>query len=179
MKILLAISFCLVFICCKSATSKNEEVQSKIESFLKAHGQAGDGYKFIAITSIDTVTGKEFLDRQLEVVALALTNKTGRLRRLDSLEAVIKKSLIQNPDDETLQSNLKDITRSKTEMYVAQHKLDSLTAMMTPELSKQFKFIGMNFDFKVNDFNGKPVLHHYYIKLDDHLNVIDVVNLAN
>ncbi|MEO6131270.1 MAG: hypothetical protein ABIQ02_05450 [Saprospiraceae bacterium] len=179
MKYLSAFTIIFVFISCTHDVTMQKRIQSGVESYLKAHGQTGEGYKFVAITELDTVTEKDFLDRQMETVSLALSNKNGRLQKLDSIEAVFKKSLAQNPGDETLMTSINDITRSKTELYVRQHLLDSLAAMMKPELSDIVRFIGMNYAFKANDSKGAPVLHHYYVKMDQQLNVLSVDNLQN
>ncbi|MEP6795883.1 MAG: hypothetical protein ABJB16_16265 [Saprospiraceae bacterium] len=177
MKYLFLLMIVTVLINCKSANHQTGKMQSNIEAYLKAHGQAGDDYKFIGITEIDTVTEKDFLERQMESLSLQLTNKDKRLRKMDSLEMVFKKGLEQHPNDQVLQQNLQDITRGKTTIYVMQHKLDSLTATAKPEQAQSIKFIGLDFSFSSKGGNGATVPHHYYVKLDEQMNVLSVSDL--
>ncbi len=177
MKYLLLMVIAAVLIHCKSANQQTNKIQSNIEAYLKAHGYAGDGYTFIGITGMDTVTEKDFLDRQMESVSLQLTNKDRRLKKMDSLEMTFKKGLQQNPNDQMLQQNLADITRGKTTLYVLQHKLDSLQATSNPEQAQLIKFIGLDYSFSSKGGNGATVQHHYYIKLDEQMNVLSVGDL--
>jgi len=177
MRYLFLFSACVIMIHCNTEKSSTHAIQSHAETYLKEHGYAGKGYEFVAITGIDTVTEKEFLDRQLEVISVNLSNKEGRLRRLDSFEVVLKKALILQPNDQTIMTNLSDITRSKTELYVQQHKLDSLNATSKPEQAQKVKFIGMDFAFTSKDASGASVLHHYYVKMDEQLNVLSATDL--
>lgn len=177
MKYLLLLVIATVLINCKSASHQTSKMQSNIETYLKAHGYAGDDYQFIGITEMDTVTEKDFLTRQMESVSLQLTNKDKRLKKMDSLETTFKKGLEQHPNDQMLQQNLLDITRGKTTLYVLQHKLDSLQATSKPEQAQIIKFIGMDFSFSSKGGNGAPVQHHYYIKLDEQMNVLSVGDL--
>ncbi len=177
MKYLFLLVIATVLINCKSASHQTNRMQSNIETYLKAHGYAGDDYQFIGITGIDTVTEKDFLDRQMEAVSLQLTNKDRRLQRMDSLEMTFKKGLEQHPNDQMLQQNLVDITRGKTTLYILQHKLDSLQATAKPEQAQIIKFIGMGFSFNSKGSKGTSVQHHYYVKLDEQMNVLSVGDL--
>lgn len=177
MKYLFFIGIVTIFTQCKSAEHQTTKMQSNIEAYLKAHGYAGDGYTFIGITEVDTVTEKDFLDRQMEALSLQLTNKDRRLKKMDSLEMVFKKELEKNPNDQMLQQNLQDLTRGKTAIYVQQHKLDSLKATSKPEQAQTIKFIGLDFSFSSKGGNGATVQHHYYVKLDEQMNVLSVGDL--
>lgn len=176
MKFFFVLTIAVILMNCTSENKKVQNIQTNIEAYLKAHGQAGDGYKFISITEIDTVTEKDFLERQMETLSLQLTNKDVRLKKMDSLEMVFKKGLQQHPDDQILQQNLQDITRGKTAIYVQQHKLDSLNATMTPDQAQNIKFIGLDFSFNSKGGNG-TVRNHYYVKLDEKMNVLSVSDL--
>ena len=176
MKNLLLLLFCLALLNCKNEKATKLSFQSNIESYLKAHGQAGEDYHFICITDIDTVSEKEFLDRQMETLSLQLTNKDLRLKKMDSLEVIFKKTISENPKDEITKRNLNDLTRGKTELYVMQHKLDSLKATFKPELSQNIKFIGLNFSFN-NKQAGATVRHNYYVKLDEQMQILSVGDL--
>ncbi|MFZ1677196.1 MAG: hypothetical protein WBP41_19085 [Saprospiraceae bacterium] len=177
MKFLFLLMIAAILINCASEKNKMQNIQSTIETYLKAHGQTGDNYKFIGITEIDTVTEKDFLDRQMESLSLQLTNKDVRLKKMDSLEMVFKKGLEQHPNDQMLQQNLQDITRGKTAMYVQQHKLDSLKATIKPDQTQNIKFIGLDFSFSSKGGNGATVQNHYYVKLDEKMNVLSVSDL--
>lgn len=177
MKYIFLFLVCVVLIHCHPDTSRTEAIQSHAESYLKDHGYTGKEYEFVAITGLDTVTEKEFMERQLQVISLSLTNKESRLQRLDSIESALKKTLALQPNDQTILTNLNDITRSKTEIYVQQHKLDSLNATSKPEQEQKIKFIGMDFAFTSKDATGAPVLHHFYVKMDEQLNVLSATDL--
>lgn len=168
---------CILLSSCTSDKNQLRTIQSNVDGYLKENGNAGEGYAFVGITDIDTVTEKEFLDRQIESVSVFLMNKNSKMRQLDSFEMVIRKSLSVHPDDQTLLTNLQDITRTKTALYTYQHKQDSLKAMIRPEQSTQVKFIGMDYAFTSKDASGVSTLHHYYVKLDEQLNVLSVMEL--
>lgn len=177
MKFFFVMTMAVILMNCASENKKEQNIQSNIETYLKAHGQAGDGYLFIGITDIDTVTAKDFLERQMESLSLQLTNKDVRLKKMDSLEMVFKKDLEKHPNDQMLQQNLQDITRGKTAIYVQQHKLDSLKATINPDQAQNIKFIGLDFSFNSKGGNGATVRNHYYVKLDEKMNVLSVSDL--
>lgn len=170
---------CMLLGSCSPEKTQLRTIQSNVDAFLKENGYAGDGYTFVEITAIDTVTEKEFLDRQIESVSVFLMNKNSKLRQLDSFEMVMKKSLTLHPDDQTLMTNLQDITRTKTAIYTYQHKHDSLSAMSMPEQAAQVKFIGMDYAFTSKNASGVSALHHFYVKLDEQLNVLSAHDLQN
>ena len=179
MKFIYLVMITILMLECASEKNKMQKIQTNVESYLKAHGQLGEGYVFIGITGMDTVTEKEFLDRQLESLSLQLTNKDTRIKKMDSLETVFKKYLEQHPNDEVTTTNLQDIIRGKTALYVQQHKLDSLAATLKPELADNIKFIGFDYSFNAKDGSGVTMRRHFYIKMDENLNVLNAADLQN
>lgn len=179
MKFLPLFVFSFILLNCKPEKTTMQTMRSNIEAYLKSHGQVVSGYEFVAMTDIDTVTAKEYLDREIEVLSLALMYKEGRMKKMDSIEAVLKKTLSHNPNDQATIINLQNIATTKTVLLLKQHQLDSLTSANKPELAQMIKFIAVNFSFKSNDAAKARTLHQYYIKLDEELNVMNATELKN
>jgi len=179
MKFLLLFVLSVVLIYCKSDKTIIQTIQDHVESYLKSHEQDAAGYEFVAITDLDTITAKDYLDKELEIMTLALMNKEERLRKLESSEAEAKKTLSTNPNDQTALTNIQEVASAKASINHKQHRLDSLTSAIKPELAQTIKFIGVNYSFKSNNTAGAKTLHHYYVKLDADLNVMSALELKN
>ncbi len=177
MKFLLLFNLSVILMNCKSDKTTMQTIQDHVESFLKSNGQDATGYEFVAITDLDTVTAKDYLDREKEVLTLALMNKEDRLKKMDSIEAVAKKILSTHPNDSTALTNVQEITLAKAYINNQQHKMDSLTSASKPELAQTVKFIGVNYSFKSKNATGTKTLHHYYVKLDEDLKVMSATEL--
>ncbi len=177
MKLIPFILFILIISSCHSEKTIPNSIREHVETYLKSNGQMSNGYQFVSITDIDTVTAQDYIQKEIDLLTLALTNKEIRLKRLDSLEILYKKAVSDHPNDKTLQGNLRDITRSKTALYTQQNKLDSLNAAIKPEMAHTFKFIGLNFTFNHQDSKGVETLTKYYVKLDENLNVVSATKL--
>ena len=170
---------CIAFLSCKSESNRMKIIQDHVPAYLRSHGQELKGYEFVEMTGLDTVTAKDYLDREMEVLTLALMNKEGRIKKMDSVETEARKSVEKNPNDSISLTLIDQIERSKTLLNKQQHKLDSLNAEIKPELSTTFKFISVTFSFKSNDAAGNKVHHKYFVKLDEDLNVMNATELNN
>ncbi len=174
MKLIPFILFILIFNACKSGNTTSQPIREHVETYLKSHGQMPDGYQFVSITDIDTVTVQEYIQREIDLLTLSLMNKETRLKRLDSLDVLYKKAVSEHPNDQTLQTNMHDITRSKTAIYKQQNRLDSLNTAIKSDMAHTFKFIGLNFTFNHKNPKGADTPTTYYVKLDEDLNVVSV-----
>jgi hypothetical protein len=168
---------CIAFFSCKSESNNIKRIQDHVESYLRSHIKDLKGYEFQEMTGLDTVTAKDYLDREMEVLTLALMNKDERIKKMDSVETEARKTLEKNPNDSTSLTLIDQIERSKNLLNKQQHQLDSLTAEIKPELSTTFKFISVNFAFNSNDAAGNKVHHKYFVKLDEDLNVTNATEL--
>lgn len=179
MKFILLFGFGLVLMSCKSDRTMMQTIQDHVESYLKSKGHDIASYEFAGLTPPDTVTVKEYVDREMEGLTLSLMNKSDRIKMMDSVEIELKNTLKSNPNDSTANTNLKDIETTRAILMKQQHALDSLIAAIKPEMSQTIKFIATEYSFKKKNPDGTTSLHKYFIKLDENLNVTDVTELIN
>jgi hypothetical protein len=179
MKFILLFGLGLVLMSCKSDQTMMQTIQDHVESYLKSKGHDVSSYEFVGLTPPDTVTVKEYIDREMEGLTLSLMNKLDRIKMMDSVEVELRKTLKSNPTDSTATTNLKDIGTTRATLIKQQHALDSLTAVIKPEMSQTIKFIATEYSFNKKNPDGTTSLHKYFIKLDENLNVTDVTELIN
>ena len=163
---------------CKSEQSKPElnvmdTIRTNVETYFKQKFPEMKGYEFVSITDLDTVTAKDYLDREIEIMTLALSNKDERLKKMEIAEAEANKTLRTHPGDQAALQNLKDIEHSRESFRHKQHLMDSLNAEMKPELNQTIKFFAVNYAFNTTDQAGTKTLNTYYVRLDKELKVMN------
>ena len=157
----------------KSELNTMDTIRTNVEAYFKQKFPDMKGYEFESITELDTVTARDYLDREIEIMTLALSNKDERLKKMEIAEAEANKTLSIHPNDEAALKTLKDIEHSRAQFRHKQHLMDSLTAEIKPELNQTIKYIAVKFAFNTTDEAGIKTNNTYYVRLDKELNVMN------
>jgi len=177
MKVLSVLFLTVLLINCKSEQKSDQNImaiiRTNVETYFKQKFPDLKGYEFVSIADLDTVTAKDYLDREIEIMTLALSNKDERLQKMELAEAEANKTLSSHPNDQVALETLKDIEHSRESFRHKQHLMDSLTAAMKPELNQTIKYIAVNYSYNTTDEVGAKTLNTYYVRLDKELNVLN------
>ena len=177
MKFLSALLLAVLLMNCKSEPKSEQNpadtIRTRVEDYFKQKFPDMKGYEFVSITGLDTVTARDYLDREIEIMTLALSNKDERLKKMEIAEAEANKTLSTKPGDLAALENLKDIQHSRESFAHKQHLMDSLKAEIRPELDQIIKFFAVTYAYNSLDESGMKNLNTYYVRLDKELNVMN------
>lgn len=170
LKINLSLVVLITLLACNQATTIEQKIQTSLDQYFKKNINDTEGYEFVAIEDLDTITNNDFRRTEITILSVALDKYTP-YNALSDLENTSNELLALDPDNLNAKESIQMVFNKREELRLDSIERDSFKTALIFQDSNEINRFDLIYKFRAINEKGSKELSKYYVQLNPDMTV--------